>query len=221
MCTSSVWYIDKTGRSDDSEFQGHLCACLSLHWRLCSHHSPSTYTPLLPSNPTSPVSSSPGHRDDHWGRTSPPQSWAPGSNTSKAPMFFFVLTATCSIMMLRQDLTPGLAHSHSQHPCMQPHSTLHTINYLYSLVSQKMFLLELCLQHWWNFMLKVKISLQSVNPHTPWQIIQKTRSLGCTPLLSSPKSVRLWGVPRQAPHRLASCWCPFSIHSLNSWGCIV
>jgi len=31
-------------------------------------------------------------------------------------------------------------------------------------------------------------------PHTPWQTIQK--SLGCTPLFPSPKSVRLWGVHR-------------------------
>jgi len=31
-------------------------------------------------------------------------------------------------------------------------------------------------------------------PHTPWQSIQK--SLGCTPLFPSPKTVRLWGVHR-------------------------
>jgi len=31
-----------------NEFQGHLCACLSLYWRLCSHHSPSTYLQSCP-----------------------------------------------------------------------------------------------------------------------------------------------------------------------------
>jgi len=34
------------------------------------------------------------------------------------------------------------------------------------------------------------------NPHTPWQSIQK--SLGCTPLLPLPMSIRLWGVRRHS-----------------------
>ena len=86
------------------EFHCHLCAWLSLHWQLCSHQSPFTYTPLLPSDPTSPVSSSPGH--DHWGGTFPPPSWARGGDTydwrAAAPtLFVFVLNATSS--MLRQE----------------------------------------------------------------------------------------------------------------------
>ena len=89
-------------------------------WR---HNKPKTKkTPLLPSNPISPVSSSPGH--DHWGGTSPPQAWARGGDTydwrATAPtLFVFVVTATCS--MLRRALTPGLAPS--QHLCMPPHFT--------------------------------------------------------------------------------------------------
>jgi len=55
-------------------------------------------------------------------------------------------------------------------------------------------------------------------PHTPWQSIQK--SLGCTPILPSPKNVRLWGV-----HRHRTGWrlvgVHFSIHSSNGLGCIV
>jgi len=103
------------------EFQGHLCACLSLHWRLCSYlsplhiHSPPTLGPNIPRvlfpRPL--------------GGDSPPQPWARGGVTyyqrATAPtLFVFVLTATCS--MLRRDLTPGLAPSH--HPCMQNYTSL-------------------------------------------------------------------------------------------------
>jgi len=95
---------------------------LSLQWWLCSHHSPSPYPPLLPSDPIFPVSSFPDH--DHWGGTSPPQSWVRGGDTydwrAPAPtLFVFVLTATCFV--LRRALTPGLAPS--QHFCMPPHFT--------------------------------------------------------------------------------------------------
>ena len=43
-------------------------------------------------------------------------------------------------------------------------------------------------------------------PHTPWQSIQ--RSLGCTPLLPSPKSVRLWVVLALVGVSLASLFDP-------------
>jgi len=118
-------------------FRWHLCACLSLHWWLCSHHSPSPYPPLLSSDPTSPVSSFPDH--DHWGGFPLPRSWAHGGETydgrAAAPtlfvltlfvltlfvskLFVFVLTSTCT--MLNQDFTPG--PTLTQHPCMQPHFT--------------------------------------------------------------------------------------------------
>jgi len=50
----SLCDIQRTLRAH--EFRRHLCACLSLLWRLYSHHSPSPHPPILPWDQTSPVS---------------------------------------------------------------------------------------------------------------------------------------------------------------------
>jgi len=144
------------------------------------------------------------------GTDPPPRSWARGGDpydwrTAAPTLFHFVLTAACS--MLRQNLTPGLAPS--QHPCTQPHSTptsspptfLHPIAISILAVnslsrarcwasSQKLLRIE---RHPTSTQL-TPLTPQTPNPHTPWQSIHK--SLGCNPLLPSPKSVRLLGVHR-------------------------
>jgi len=121
--------------------------------------------------------------------------------------------------MARQDLTPGLAPS--QYPCMQPQFTptsspptpLHlvaiSILAIHSLSGA---------YRWASPQCSLRTAATLHIPHTPWQSIQKSR--GCTPLLPSPKSVRLWGV-----HRHHTGWrlvgVHFSIHSSKSLGCIV
>jgi len=97
----------------------------------------------------------------------------------------------------------------SQHHCTQPHSTptsspptfLHPIAISILAVnslsrarcwasSQKLLRIE---RHPTSTQL-TPLTPQTPNPHTPWQSIHK--SLGCNPLLLSPKSVRLLGVHR-------------------------
>jgi len=107
-------------------------------------------------------------------------------------LFVFVFISTCT--MTCQDLIPGFAPS--QHPCMQPHFTptsspptpLHlvTISIGYKTTCRR--------AHLGLSQPSLRTSATLHIPHTPWQSIQK--SLGCTPLFPSPKSVRLWGVHR-------------------------
>ena len=71
----------------------------------------------------------------------------------------------------------------------------------------------------WCLKNKKRENKHALNPHTPWQRIQK--SLGCTPLFPSPKSVCLWGV-----HRHRTGWrligVPFRYtQASNGLGCIV
>ena len=102
-----------------------MWASLSLSFYLWSysHHSPSPFLPLLPSDQTSLVSSFPV--EDHLVGTPTLNHNGFGGETydwrvAALNLFVCVLTDTCT--MRCQDLTPGLAHS--QHPWMQPHFTL-------------------------------------------------------------------------------------------------
>jgi len=155
---------------------------LFLLLRLYSHHSSFPYTPLLPSDQTSLVSSFPVQ--DHWGGNSLPRSAAAklmiGARQRR------LCFSSCS--SLPAPVKISLLDSH-------PHNT-----YVYKLslftclpnnIPLRSVMTSLMALH---YMSEVRFSLRSVNPHTPWQSTQK--SLGCTPLLPSPKSVHLWGVHR-------------------------
>jgi len=139
--------------------------------------------------------------EDNWGGLPPSErggktyDWRAAAPT----LFVFVLIATCT--MARQDLTPGLAPS--QHPCIQPHFTptssqptpLHLVAISILAIN---CLSGTCRRASHLQPLRTELtSPQTPNPHTLWLSIQK--SLGCTPLLPSPKSVRLWGMHR---HRI-------------------
>jgi len=117
---------------------------------------------------------------------------------------FVYLCAHCYLPMGRQDLTTCLAPS--QHPCMKTHfaptsslpTPLHFV--AYSILATNCLLAR-------TPGLVPTVDKDSTTlhiPHTPWQSIQK--SLGYTPLFSSPKSIRLWGV-----HRHRTGWCPFPL----------
>jgi len=120
-----------------------------------------------------------------------------------APTFFvFMFIATCT--MAHQDVTPGLAPS--QHPCMQPHFplafSLPTPLHLVAISILAINCLSVtCCQALSLQPLRTELtSPQTPIPHKPCPSIQK--SLGCTPLFPSPKSVRLWGVHR---HHTGCC----------------
>jgi len=193
---------------------------IRVRW-LCSHNSPSAYPPLLPSDQKSPASSFPGH--DNWGGTPPTQPWAHGGNiydwcVAAPTLFLFLLTATCT--MLRQDLIPGLAPTQHNtlvrnNTSLPPHSVLpppHTHSFQHTIFC-KIIDPRLCVR------LFVK-GARSMGPQTPTRLGKVCKRALVVPPSSSTKEQLSVGRV-QAPHRLASDWCPFVIHSPNGLGCFV
>ena len=87
---------------------------MSLHLRLYSHHSPSPYPPLIPSDPTSPGSSL---VHDHWGGTpSPDHGHAAAKPTIGARQHRLCLSS-CSPL-------PAPCAAKTSHPASHPHNTL-------------------------------------------------------------------------------------------------
>jgi len=118
-------------------------------------------------------------------------------------LFVCVLTAICT--MRRQDLTPDLAPS--QHPCMQPHFTLHShvlpahtpaphsnlcFGYKQPVPGAPLGFISTAAKDRAIPHIHSTHFINTCKHPTPWPSIQKSH--GCTPLLPSPKSVRLWGV---------------------------
>ena len=183
---------------------------------------------------TAPPSVSSLSDHDHCGGTLPPRSWARGGETyhwcATAPtLFVFVLAAACT--MLCQDLTPGLAPTH--HPCVQPHFTptsspptpLHLIAISILAIS---CLSSTCRRASSLQPLRTEIPSTSTQPtplpptntqppHASAKYTQKPWLYPPVPLTKKCSSV----ARAQAPHRLASRWCPFPIPSSNGLGCIV
>ena len=160
------------------------------------------------------ISNRPGH--DHWGGAAPPQPWARGGDTydwraSVPTLFVFVLTTTYSV--LHQDLTPGLAPS--QHLCMQPHLTpnssppTHPISISILAIN---CLSQVC--PWASPQQPLRIERPSTYTHALGKYTQEPWLYPPPPLTTERSSVGRV----QAPHRLASRWCPFSIHFSNCLG---
>jgi len=117
----------------------------------------------------------------------------------------FVLTATCT--MRCQDLTPGLEPS--QHPCMQPHftPTFCSPTPLHPIAISVLDINSLSRARYWaSSRQPLRITrllaftqptpLTPANTQPPHPLAQYTKDSWLYPLLSSPKSVRLWGVHR-------------------------
>jgi len=154
-----------------------------------------------------------------------PYDWRAAAPT----LFVLALTTTCTIR--RQDLTPGLAPS--RHPSMQPHftPTCSPPAQLHLIAISILAINSLSRARYWvspRQPLRIERPSTSTQPtpltpvHTqhPHALAKYTQGPWLYPL--PPLTKERSSVGRaQAPHRLASRWCPFSIHSSNGPGCIV
>ena len=149
---------------------------------------------------------------------------------SAAPTLFVIaLTTTCTIHL--QDLTLGLAPW--RHPSMQPHftPTCSPPAQLHLIAISILAINSLSRACYWSLPrqpLRIERPSTSTQPtpltpaHTqpPHASARYTQEPWLNPLPPLTK-VRLSVRRAQTPHRLASRWCPFSIHSSNGLGCIV
>jgi len=132
----------------------------------------------------------------------------PTERMATLTLFVFVLAATCT--MLQQDLTPNLPPT--QHPCMPLHFNATSFPTTPLHLNAISVLAINCLSgmyRWASPQCSQRTELSSTSTQAtsltptntqPPQSIHK--SLGCTLLHPSPKSVRLWGV-----HNHRTGWC--------------